>query len=47
MVLCDVLMGGHFCLLFVALAISGVALHLEGNRTDSFTLKGGLDRATI
>jgi len=30
----------------VALAISSVALQLEDNRTDSFTLKGGLDKAT-
>jgi len=30
----------------VALAISSAALQLEGNRTDSFTLKGGMDKAT-
>jgi len=30
----------------VALAISGAALQLDGNQTDSFTLKGGLDKAT-
>jgi len=30
----------------VALAISGAALQLCGNGTDSFTLKGGLDKAT-
>jgi hypothetical protein len=29
----------------VALAISGAALQLDGNLTDSFTLKGGLDKA--
>jgi len=28
----------------VALAISGAALQLDGNWTDSFTLKGGLDK---
>jgi hypothetical protein len=31
----------------VALAISGAALQLDGNQTDSFTLEGGLDKATI
>jgi hypothetical protein len=30
----------------VAVAISGAALQLDGNGTDSFTLKGGLDSAT-
>jgi hypothetical protein len=30
----------------VALAISGTALQLDNNHTDSFTLKGGLDKAT-
>jgi len=30
----------------VALAISGAELQLDGNQTDSFTLKGGLDKAT-
>jgi len=30
----------------VALAISGAALQLDGNQTDSFTLKGGLYKAT-
>jgi len=30
----------------VALAISGAALQLDGNQTDTFTLKGGLDKAT-
>jgi len=30
----------------VVLAISGAALQLEGNWTDSFTLKGGLDNTT-
>jgi len=30
----------------VALAIRCVALQLDGNQTDSFTLKGGLDKAT-
>jgi hypothetical protein len=29
----------------VALAISGAALQQDGNQTDSFTLKGGLDKA--
>jgi len=27
------------------MVISGAALQLEGNQTDSFTLKGGLDKA--
>jgi hypothetical protein len=31
----------------VALAISGAALQLGGNGTDSFTLKGGLDKANL
>jgi len=44
MVLCDGLTEGHFCV--VALAIIGAALQLNGNQTDSFTLKGGLDKAT-
>jgi hypothetical protein len=30
----------------VALAISGAALQLDGKQTDSFTLKGGLHKAT-
>jgi len=30
----------------VALAISGAALQQDGNLTGSFTLKGGLDKAT-
>jgi len=30
----------------MALAISGVALQLDGNQTNSITLKGGLDKAT-
>jgi hypothetical protein len=30
----------------VVLAISGAALQLDGNKTDSFTLKGGLHKAT-
>jgi hypothetical protein len=30
----------------VALAISGAALQLDGNQTDSFTLKAGLHKAT-
>jgi len=30
----------------VALANSGAALQLVGNQTDSFTLQGGLDKAT-
>jgi hypothetical protein len=30
----------------VVLAISGVALQLDGNQTDNFILKGGLDKAT-
>jgi len=30
----------------VALAISGVGLQLDGNQTDSFILKGGLDKIT-
>ena len=34
----------YFCV--VALAISGVALQLDGNQTDNFTLKGKLDKAT-
>ena len=46
MVLCYRLMGGHFFQLVVALANSGAALQLDGNQTDSFTLKGGLDKAT-
>jgi hypothetical protein len=29
----------------VALANSGAALQLDGYQTDSFTLKGGLDKA--
>jgi len=37
-------MEGHFCV--VALAISGAALKLDGNQTDSFTLEGGLDKVT-
>ena len=31
----------------VALAISSAALHLDGNQTGSFTLKGGMDKDTI
>jgi len=31
----------------VALAIGGAALQLDGNQTDCFALKGGLDKATI
>ena len=46
MVPCDGLTEGHFFQLVVALAISGAALQLDGNQTDSFTLKGGLDKAT-
>jgi hypothetical protein len=30
----------------VALAISVAELQLDGNQTDSFSLKGGLDKAT-
>jgi len=30
----------------VALAVSGAALLLDGNGTESFTLKGGLDKDT-
>jgi hypothetical protein len=30
----------------VSLAISGAALQLDGNQTDSFTLKEGLETAT-
>jgi len=30
----------------VAVAISSAALQLDGNQTDSFTMKGGLDKAT-
>jgi len=30
----------------VAVAISGAALQLDGNGTDSFTVKGGLGSAT-
>jgi len=30
----------------VAVTISGAALQLDGNGTDSFTLKEGLDSAT-
>jgi len=30
----------------VALAINSGALQLNGNQTDSFTLKGGLEKAT-
>jgi hypothetical protein len=30
----------------VALAISGAALQLDGNQTDNFTLKGGLQKGT-
>jgi len=30
----------------VALAISGAALQRDGNQTDSFTLKGGLEKTT-
>jgi len=30
----------------VALATNGDALQVDGNQTDSFTLKGGLDKAT-
>jgi len=46
MVLCCRLTEGHFFQLVVALANSGAALQLDGNQTDSFTLKGGLDKAT-
>jgi len=41
----DGLTEGHFCV--VALAISGAELQLDGNHTDSFALKVGLDKATI
>ena len=37
---------GHFFSCVVALAVSSAALQLDGNQTDSFTLKGGLDKAT-
>ena len=30
----------------MGLVISGAALQLDGNQTDSFTMKGGLDKAT-
>jgi len=30
----------------MALVISGAALQLDGNQIDSFTVKGGLDKAT-
>jgi hypothetical protein len=31
----------------VALVISGAALQLGGNQNDSFTVKGGMEKATI
>jgi hypothetical protein len=37
---------GHLFQFCVALVISGVALELDGNQTDSFILKGGMDKAT-
>ena len=46
MALCDVLTEGHSLSCVVAVAISGAALQLDGNQTDSFTLKGRLDKAT-
>jgi hypothetical protein len=39
-VLCDGLTEGNLCV--VALVISGAALQLDGNQTESFRLKGGL-----
>jgi len=45
-VLCGGLTEGNFFSCVVVWAISGVALQLDGNQTDSFTLKGGLDTAT-
>ena len=35
----------HHNVWYRLMVISGAALQLEGNRTDSFTLKGGLDKA--
>jgi hypothetical protein len=46
MVPCDGLTEGTSVCCVVALAISGAALQLGGNQTDSFTLKGGLEKAT-
>ena len=46
MVLSDGLTEGHFFQLCCGFGINGAALQLDGNRTDSFTLKGGLDKAT-
>jgi hypothetical protein len=46
LVLCDGLTDGHGFILCCGLVISGAALLLDGNQTDSFTLKGGLHRAT-
>jgi hypothetical protein len=34
------------CSYVVVLAISGAALQLDGNQSDSFTLRVGLDKAT-
>jgi len=42
----DGLTEGHSFSCAVAVAISGAALQLDGNQTDSFTLKGRLDKAT-
>jgi len=42
-------MGGRNATSFscvVAVAMSDAALQLDGNQTDSFTLKGRLDKAT-
>jgi hypothetical protein len=41
-----VLTEGHFFQLCCGLAIIAAALQLDGNQTDSFTLKGVLDKAT-
>jgi hypothetical protein len=41
-----VLTEGHTFSWVVALVIRVAALQLDGNQTDSFTLKGGLDKAT-
>ena len=46
MVLCDGLTEGHFFQLYCGFDYQRCSLQLDGNQTDSFTLKGGLDKAT-